>query len=200
MNRSAPVACEMCSDWRASGYACCPAHEPGCAGGVVRFSRAWAMPNASTFSISPIAELLARVVVGVSVDPFCGDSLIATHRNDLRTGVDAEVFCRSLVARGVVADTVLFDPPYSPRQIAEVYRSVGLPVGMEETQNGKLYGRVRSALNPLLKPGGVAVSFGWNSAGFGKGRGFVIEEIMLVAHGGAHNDTIVVVERKKEFA
>ncbi len=28
-------------------------------------------------------------------------------------------------------------------------------------------------------------------------RGFTIEEILLVAHGGVHNDTICVVERKK---
>lgn len=37
---------------------------------------------------------------------------------------------------------------------------------------------------------------GWNSAGFGKVRGYVFEEILLVAHGGAHNDTIVTVERR----
>lgn len=29
-----------------------------------------------------------------------------------------------------------------------------------------------------------------------KTRGFECEEILLVAHGGNHNDTIVVVERK----
>lgn len=31
-------------------------------------------------------------------------------------------------------------------------------------------------------------------------HGFAIEEIMLVAHGGVHNDTIVMVERKVERA
>jgi hypothetical protein len=33
----------------------------------------------------------------------------------------------------------------------------------------------------------------------GKGRGYQMEELLLVAHGGAHNDTIVVVERKVAF-
>ena len=42
------------------------------------------------------------------------------------------------------------------------------------------------------------MSFGWNSSGFGNTRGYVVEEILLVAHGGAHNDTICVVERKPE--
>lgn len=32
--------------------------------------------------------------------------------------------------------------------------------------------------------------------GIGKTRGFEIVEILLVAHGGNHNDTIVTVERK----
>ena len=40
------------------------------------------------------------------------------------------------------------------------------------------------------------ISFGWNSIGFGKNRGFEIIEILLVAHGGTKNDTIVTVERK----
>ena len=38
--------------------------------------------------------------------------------------------------------------------------------------------------------------FGWNSNGVGKVRGFEIIEILLIAHGGSHNDTIVTVERK----
>lgn len=42
----------------------------------------------------------------------------------------------------------------------------------------------------------IEISFGWNSGGIGKQYDFEIIEIMLVAHGGAHNDTIVTVERK----
>lgn len=48
-----------------------------------------------------------------------------------------------------------------------------------------------------IKPNGLAISCGWNSGGFGKMLGFEIVEILLVAHGGNHNDTIVTVERKK---
>jgi hypothetical protein len=71
-----------------------------------------------------------------------------------------------------------------------------MSVGMSETQNGKLYFEVRNMIDRLLKPGGIVLSFGWNSAGMGKGRGYEIIEILLVAHGGAHNDTICMAERK----
>lgn len=37
------------------------------------------------------------------------------------------------------------------------------------------------------------LSFGWNSAGMGL-EGFRRLEILLVAHGGAHNDTICVAD------
>jgi len=47
-----------------------------------------------------------------------------------------------------------------------------------------------------MKHDGIVVSFGWNSGGIGKKYGFEIEEILLVPHGGSHNDTIVTVERK----
>ena len=40
------------------------------------------------------------------------------------------------------------------------------------------------------------ITCSWNSGGIGKKHGFEMEEILLVAHGGWHNDTIVVVERK----
>jgi hypothetical protein len=158
------------------------------------------MPNPKTFSIKPISDLLDRWLPseGVIIDPFAKDSLRGTIRNDLDPAFtdshqNAADFCRSLHTQ---ADAVLFDPPYSPRQISESYKAVGLAVGMKETQNGRFYKEVRDALDVLLKPGGIAISCGWNSAGFGKVRGYEMLEILLVAHGGAHNDTIVVVERK----
>ena len=48
----------------------------------------------------------------------------------------------------------------------------------------------------IIKPGGKAICFGWNSMGLGKNRGFEIIRILLVPHGGSKNDTIVTVERR----
>jgi hypothetical protein len=47
-----------------------------------------------------------------------------------------------------------------------------------------------------MKPNGICISFGWSSNGIGLKRGFEIVEILLVAHGGNHNDTMCVVEQK----
>ena len=170
----------------------------------MKFSRVFAMPNHCTFSIKPIEEFVTRYgqASAVSVDPFARNLNWFTHTNDLDPGtsaqhhMDAEVFCRMLYNQGVQADLGIFDPPYSPRQISECYESIGLKVGMEETQNARLYKRTRDALNALIKPGGIVLSFGWQSIGMGLQRGYETMEIMLVAHGGAHTDTICIAERK----
>lgn len=142
------------------------------------FSRHWAMPSRHTFDVQPIGDFVRRYLAQskISIDPFCGNKRWATHNNDLeRDRVDAEVFLKTLA--GVRADLVLFDPPYSPRQISECYKSIGLEVGMKETQSALLYKRVRDALMPLLAPGAIVLSFGWNTVGMGKKRGFEILEI-----------------------
>ena len=40
------------------------------------------------------------------------------------------------------------------------------------------------------------LSFGWNTVGMGKRHGYEQIEIMLCCHGGAHNDTICLAERR----
>lgn len=159
---------------------------------------AWAMPNKWTFKIPPIAAFLDRWLseCDVIVDPFAGETSRGTLNNDLAMGgIDAGDWCESLLPNNEGrVDAVLFDPPYSPRQIKECYEHVGLKVGHVETQNGRLYKRVRQPLARLLKPGGIALSFGWQSSGFGKN--WETLEILLCQHGGAHNDTICVAQRK----
>ena len=173
--------------------------------GPMYFKRTFAMPNAETFSIPPIAEFVKAfaAVSEVSIDPFAKDRDWFTYTNDLNPKtkaqyhLDAEAFCRELRAKNIFADLGIFDPPYSPRQISECYKSIGLKVGIEETQNSKLYKRVRDALDTVIMPGGIVLSFGWNSAGMGKERGYEQLAILLVAHGGAHNDTICLAEQKR---
>jgi hypothetical protein len=161
------------------------------------------MPSANTFSIPPIAALLDRYLVDVVVaDPFARNSARAEFSNDLNPQtsaiwhMDASEFCAMLHDNDVSVNVVLFDPPYSPRQISECYAGIGRQVTQKDTQNAHLYKSVKDGLDRILRPGGVAICFGWNSGGFGTGRGYTLEEILLVPHGGAHNDTIVTVERK----
>lgn len=170
----------------------------------MKFSRVWAMPNADTFSVSPIGDFVRRylAVSKVSIDPFARNKRWASHTNDLNPHtqaeyhMDAENFLLMLASQGLKADLVIFDPPYSPRQISECYKSVGLEVGMKDTQSAVLYQRVRNAILPILNDEAIVLSFGWNSVGMGKKHGFEIIEIMLCAHGGAHNDTICTAEKR----
>jgi hypothetical protein len=174
----------------------------------MKFSRHWAMPNRDTFSVAPIGDFVRGYLAGskVSVDPFARDKRWATHTNDLNPAtaaehhMDAEAFCLMLAAKGVKADLVLFDPPYSPRQISECYKAIGLEVGMKETQSALLYQRVRDAIVPLCTPDAVVLSFGWNCCGMGKRHGFKQIEIMICDHGGAHNATLCLAEHRLPVA
>lgn len=58
------------------------------------------------------------------------------------------------------------------------------------------FSKFKDEIARVLTPYGVCISCGWNSNGIGKTRGFKLVEILLIAHGGSHNDTIVTVEYK----
>lgn len=158
------------------------------------------MPNKWTFQIPPIKKLLDRYVGDGKgwIDPFAGENSPAEITNDLNPDAPtkyhlyAEDFCKQLKGK---YNGILFDPPYSYRQVTECYKSLGLECLQEDTQT-RFYNKVLNVACDLIKPGGFAISCGWNSQGFNKNRGFEIIEILLICHGGHHNDTIVTVERK----
>lgn len=81
------------------------------------------------------------------------------------------------------------------RQVSEHYKEVGKKASQLDTSYN-FYSRVMNSICDRIKIGGYAISMGWNSNGFGKSRGFKIVEILIVAHGMHHNDTIVTVEQK----
>ena len=171
----------------------------------MQIRRAWAMPDSCTFSIKPIRQLVGRYLEwgGDWADPFVRNSPFKNlmfDTNDLDPSVDADHHLDAgeflHLYRGGTLDGVLFDPPYSPRQIKECYSGIGLEVSSEDTQSST-WSSWKDAAGDALRLGGTCISFGWNSGGLGVKRGFEIHEILLVAHGGMHNDTIVVVERKE---
>ena len=162
------------------------------------------MPNANTFSCPPLGRLVDRYVKQsrVSVDPFSRNSMRATFTNDIDGHttadhhMDAVAFLGKLAQMGICADLLILDPPYSPRQIKECYDSIGRTTTVTDTQNAALYRRVRNASLAILSSDATVISFGWNSTGMGKRRGFEMVELLLVCHGGAHNDTIAIVEQR----
>ena len=159
----------------------------------MKIERIWAMPNTATFRIRPVVALLNEYCRGKWLDPFCGGARRATITNDLNPERSADFhddavdFLKRFVDASV--DGVLLDPPYSLHQVTRSYAG---------------YGDKRvNALTPVydqcarvVRPGGLVIHFGWNTNGAGAKRCFVIEHILLVPHGGHHNDTIVTVERR----
>ena len=93
-------------------------------------------------------------------------------------------------------DLILFDPPYSLRQLKEQYEGIGMQLKQWQTKN--MWGRCKNALAKCVYPGGYVISLGWNSSGFGRKRGFSIEEVHLFGQGGHEDryDLIVTVEKK----
>jgi hypothetical protein len=164
------------------------------------FTREFAMPNAATFLLPPVKRMLDRYLDGknIVVDPFARNSKRGTVTNDLNPQTDADYHVDANEFLGkldVQADAVLFDQPYSPRQISECYQQIGRKCGMHDTQSS-FYTKIKDGLDRVLKPTGIAICFGWNSMGLGINRGYEMLEVLLVPHGGAHNDTIVTVEQK----
>ena len=164
--------------------------------------RSWSMPNSLTFSIKPIKLFLEEEILGSEwCDPFARNSTLAKYTNDLnkntkaKSHVEALQFLKSFEDESL--DGVLFDPPYSPRQMKEVYDSIG--IHLKDTKSS-VWTKWKEEIARIVKPGGRVISFGWNSGGIGKNLGFKIQRILLVAHGGSHNDTICTLEIKGEYS
>ncbi|MEX0598309.1 MAG: adenine-specific DNA methylase [Candidatus Paceibacterota bacterium] len=173
---------------------------------MIKFSREWSMPNSNTFSVKPIHDLIKRYIVRekpkVIIDPFARNSpfkklCIAT--NDLSLDFDTTHHLEALeflkLFEDESADMVLFDPPWTVRQISECYRSVGRKVHQTDTQSS-FYGERKKEIARILKCDGIVICCGYNSGGIGKTLGMELLEILMVPHGGAHYDSIVTVERK----
>lgn len=165
----------------------------------MQINRVWAMPNSKTFQIKPIRELINKYAYGVIIDPFANDSKIGTITNDLDEQYDTDYHMDALDFLKMFGDnsvdTVLYDPPYSPRQVSECYTSLGKTVNMQTTQ-ASYWSKQKEQIGRIVKKDGIVITCCWNSGGIGNKYGFEIEEILLVPHGGWHNDTIVTVERK----
>lgn len=167
----------------------------------VLFSRVWEMPNSNTFDIKCISKLIHKYFKPEfeSIDPFANKNRIAKITNDLDPEMKADYCMDALDFLKQFADNsmdfVLYDPPYSPRQVSECYKKLGKTVNMQTTQ-ASFWGNLKKEIARIIKPNGIVISFGWNTNGIGKTKGFEIIEILMVAHGGIHNDTICTVERK----
>ena len=156
----------------------------------IKIEKAWAMASKNTFSIPPIKKLIDEEIGTaqrtVILEPFPFESKIDCF--DYFKQFKDESFEHGLI-----------DPEYSLRQRSEHYKknkcflkdkTAGWHTSAGWTS------AVKDEVARIIKPGGKTITFGWNSSGIGMKRGFIQTRILLVAHGGDHNDTICTVEVK----
>lgn len=166
----------------------------------ITIERIWAMPNKNTFEIKPIHDLIVdEITDGIWIDPFANRNKLASITNDLSTEFDTDYHLDALDFLKMFdtdsVDGVLYDPPYSPRQVSECYNNVGYNVTWDTTK-ASFWGNHKREISRIVKIGGKVITFGWNSGGIGYKYGFEIQKVLLVPHGGWHNDTICTVEIK----
>lgn len=173
---------------------------------VLLINRVWAMPSSETFDVEPIHNFVWKYLhqAKVSIDPFARNRSWATHTNDLNPNTSAQhhmealEFLKEMESAGVQSDLAIFDPPYSYRQVVECYQSVGREFTRFDQQQVQRWSAHKRQMMRILTDDAVVLSFGWNSTGMGKNRGFEPIELLLVNHGSAHNDTICLAERRMQ--
>lgn len=172
-------------------------------------NRIWSMPNSKTFKIKPIKELILKYVKNnyIILDPFANECSIKNYlnckkyiSNDLDTEyntdyhLEAQEFMKLFDDKSI--DMILYDPPYSGRQVSECYKKLQKTVTYKDTNSG-YFTKFKKEISRIIKPNGIVITCGWNTNGIGMKLGFEILEILIVAHGSSHNDTLITVERKK---
>lgn len=158
----------------------------------------WCMPNHQTFKIKPIKEFIENnMIQGKSIDPFANrKSDFGAITNDLNPksktdyNMDALDFLKLFDDNSI--SVLFFDPPYSLRQLKECYDDIG--ISLNQRQSKRFFSDLKDEISRIMKKGGIVFSFGWSSVGMGKSRGFKKDKLLLVCHGGIHNDTICLKE------
>ena len=174
----------------------------------MKISRKWEMPNSKTFKINAFRDLILKYTKSgmTIIDPFANEHSIKdylSHCNYISNDLDPQYNCDYSMEAGEYlatikdcsVDMVLYDPPYTPRQVKECYTSLERTVTITDTQQS-YWANFKQHIARILKPGGICISFGWHSNGIGIVNNMDIIEILLVAHGGNKNDTIATVDKK----
>ena len=147
-----------------------------------------------TFKIKPIRDWVEENCEGMVLNLFAGPTKLNVSETRVDSNPemladyhqDALEFLRNWKSK-IRFDTVLLDPPYAYRKSMEHY-------------NGHIaspFKQLKDEIPKVLYPGGKVITFGYHSKSMGKIRGFEIEHILLISHGGAQHDTIATIERWK---
>jgi hypothetical protein len=148
-------------------------------------------PSVYTFEMPKVKLWVESVCVGKTLNLFARKILldIDEYRVDIDRNANANKYCDAyeFISRwdGELFSTVLLDPPYNLRKSREKYG--GRYIGS--------FTKIKNYIPSIIKHGGKVVTFGYDTVGMSKKRGFTKTDILVVCHGGDHNDTLAVVER-----
>jgi hypothetical protein len=149
-------------------------------------------PKRYTFEQPKLRRWVEGHVEGEALNLFAGRTRLDV--NEYRVDIDPEMpadwhgdAAEFLEGFEVLPfQTVIFDPPYNIRKAREKYGDRWIGKGT----------KLKNLIATKLPIGGVFISLGYDSVGMSKSRGFVKEALCVVCHGGDHNDTLCLVERK----
>jgi len=161
----------------------------------MKFTYLWQSPKKWTFQMKKVKRYIEKESFGFCLNLFAGKTKLRIKEirvdssNEFQPdyNMDSLEFIKKWEKeKKPLFDTIILDPPYNLRKANEKYKGHFTNNWIETL---KIVGRI-------LKPNGKIITLGFNSVGLSKSKGFEKEAICLICHGGAQNDTIIVIEKK----
>lgn len=149
-------------------------------------------PKKFTFEQPKLKKWCEKWCKGKVLNLFAGKTtlLCDEYRIDINKEMKADWYGDSFEFVSITKrkfDTIILDPPYNLRKAREAYKGHYI----------SSYKKIKDQLMNILNDGGRIITFGYDSVGMSKRKGVEKIAVCLVCHGGDHNDTICLVEEKK---
>jgi hypothetical protein len=160
---------------------------------IMEFTYLTQPPKRYTFQQPKLREWTEKQCKGKVLNLFAGTTKL--NVDEVRVDIDKNVpadyymeafeFVNFAKEQGMKFDTIVLDPPYNLRKSREKYG--GRYIGS--------FTKIKNALLPLMNEGCIVISYGYDTVGMSKCRGFEKIGVCVVCHNGDHNDTLCVVEQ-----
>lgn len=153
-----------------------------------------------TFETPQVREVVEDLLEGEVLNACAGKTKLnhhePIHRNDVDENRDADTHidvCTLDERLDERFDTVVYDPPFDKDQADEHYNGHHIGRG----PSGEVWSAKRSVAQ-LTRPGGIAISVGWNSIGLEPMDGWTKEEIHIFQRGSQLSDVLLSVDRNMQ--
>lgn len=160
---------------------------------MINFTYLQQPPKRYTFEQPKLKEWVEKWSKGRVLNLFAGKTKL--NVDEFRIDIDNEMLAdyygdafEFISKTDMKFDTIIFDPPYNIRKAREKYK--GRYIGKAT--------KIKNHIQRILNPNARFISFGYDTVGMSKSRGFEKIAICLVCHNGDHNDTICLVEDKMD--